>query len=117
MPKNFKLGHYRRDGFHHMHPDHVRPESQTYRGAHERLTLDESLANSVKILSQKEKVSPFMVLLSAFQCLLSRYSGQLDIGVASCVANRQSPQVERLVGHFSNHVIFRTNLADNPTFW
>jgi len=105
-----------RDGFHHMHPDHVRPESQTYRGAHERLTLDESLANSVKILSQKGKVSPFMVLLSAFQCLLSRYSGQLDIGVASCVANRQSPQVERLVGHFSNHVIFRTNLADNPTF-
>jgi thioesterase domain-containing protein len=46
---------------------------------------------------------------------LCRYSGQTDIGVASCVANRQSSQDERMVGHFSNHVIFRTSLADNST--
>jgi thioesterase domain-containing protein/acyl carrier protein len=105
-----------RDGFHYVPPNHVRPESHTYRGAHERLTFDERLTNSLKTLSQKEKVSPFMALLAALQCLLGRYSGQQDIGVASCVANRQSPQVERLVGHFSNHVIFRTSLADNPTF-
>ena len=105
-----------RDGFHYVPPDHVRPQSQTYRGAHERLTLDESLTNSLKTLGVKEKVSPFMVLLAALQCLLCRYSGQQDIGVASCVANRQSPQVEKLVGHFSNHVIFRASLADNPTF-
>jgi len=105
-----------RDGFHYVPPDHVRPGSQTYRGAHERLTLDERLTNSLKTLSVKEKVSPFMVLLAALQCLLCRYSVQQDIGVASCVANRQSPQVENLVGHFSNHVIFRTSLADNPTF-
>ena len=109
-----------RDGFHYVPPDHVRPknvrpESQTYPGAHERLTLDQSLTDSLKTLSPKEKVSPFMVLLAAFQCLLCRYSGQHDVGVASCVANRQSSQVERLVGHFSNHVIFRTSLADNST--
>jgi len=105
-----------RHGFHYLSPDHVRPGTQTYRGAHERLTLDESLSNSLKTLSRKEKVSPFMVLLAALQCLLCRYSGQQDIAVASCVANRQFTQVEKLVGHFSNHVIFRTSLRDNPTF-
>ena len=105
-----------RDDFHYVPQDHVRPATQTYRGAHERLTLDESLSNSLKTLSQKEKVSPFMVLLAALQCLLCRYSGQPDVRVASCVANRQSLPVEKLVGHFSNHVIFRTSLADNPTF-
>jgi hypothetical protein len=109
-----------RDGFHYVPPDHVRPEnvrpqSQTYHGAHERLTLDRSLTDSLKALSPKENVSPFMVLLAAFQCLLCRYSGQTDIGVASCVANRQSSQDERMVGHFSNHVIFRTGLVDNST--
>jgi pimeloyl-ACP methyl ester carboxylesterase len=114
-----------RDRFHHVPPDHVRPESvrpenirpesQTYHGTHERLTLDRSLTDSLKTLSPKEKVSPFMVLLAAFQCLLCRYSGQHDVAVASCVANRQSSQVERMVGHFSNHVIFRTRLADNST--
>src|SRR5882762_2743387 len=109
-----------RDDFHYVPPDHARPEtaqpeSPTYHGAHERLTLDQSLTNALKTLSPKERVSPFMVLLAAFQCLLCRYSGQHDIGVASCVANRQSSQVERLVGHFSNHVIFRTSLADNST--
>jgi pimeloyl-ACP methyl ester carboxylesterase len=105
-----------RDGFNYVPPNHVRPASQTHRGAHERMSFDGSLANSLRTLSQKEKVSPFMVLLAAFQCLLGRYSGEHDVGVASCVANRQSPQVEKLVGHFSNHVIFRTSLADNPTF-
>ena len=105
-----------RDGFHYVPPDRVCPESQTYRGAHERLTFDESFTTSLKTLSVKEKVSPFMVLLAALQCLLCRYSGQQDIGVASCVANRQSPQVEKLVGHFSNHVIFRTSLGDSATF-
>jgi len=105
-----------RYGFHYVPADHVRRGTQTYRGAHERLTFDESLTNSLKTLSVKEKVSPFMVLLAALQSLLCRYSGQQDIGVASCAANRQSPQVEKLVGHFSNHVIFRTSLADNPTF-
>jgi pimeloyl-ACP methyl ester carboxylesterase len=104
------------DGFHYVAQDHVLPGRRTYRGAHERLTLDASLTNSVKMLGVNEKVSPFMVLLAALQSLLCRYSGQGDVGVASCVANRQSAQVEKLVGHFSNHVIFRTSLADNPTF-
>jgi thioesterase domain-containing protein/acyl carrier protein len=104
-----------RDGFHHVPPDHPRPQRHMYHGAHERLTLDRSLTDSLKAVSPKEKVSPFMVLLAAFQCLLCRYSGQHDVGVASCVANRQSSQVERMVGHFSNHVIFRTRLADNST--
>jgi len=109
-----------RDGFHHVPPDHARPEnvqpeSKTYHGAHERLTLDQSSTNALKTLGPKEKVSPFMILLTAFQCLLCRYSGQRDVGVASCVANRQSSQDERMVGHFSNHVIFRTSLADTST--
>src|SRR4029077_13516168 len=103
-------------GFHHLPPDHARPTSQVDRRAYERLIFDPSLASPLKTLSHREKVSPFMVLLAALQCLLSRYSGHRDIGVASCVANRQSAQVEKLVGHFSNHVIFRTNLANNPTF-
>ena len=104
-----------RDSFHHVPPDHPQPQSPEYHGAHERLTLDQSLTNALKALSPKEKVSPFMVLLAAFQCLLCRYSGQHDVAVASCVANRQFSQVERMVGHFSNHVIFRTSLADNST--
>ena len=103
-------------GFHYLPSDHTRPTSPAYRGAHEHLIFEASLASSLRILSQREKVSPFMVLLAALQCLLSRYSGQREIGVASCVANRQSAQVENLVGHFSNHLIFRASLADNPSF-
>jgi len=102
--------------FRHLAPDHIRSERQTYRGSHERTILSESLTNSLKTLSQKARVTPFMAFLGALQCLLCRYSGQYDIGVASCVANRSSSQVEKVVGHFSNHVILRTNLAGNPTF-
>ena len=102
--------------FRHLAPDHIQSERQTYRGTHQRTILSESLTNSLKTLSQQEKVTPFMAFLGALQCLLCRYSGQYDIGVASCVANRSSSQVEKVVGHFSNHVVLRTNLAGNPTF-
>ena len=57
-----------------------------------------------------------MTLLAAFQVLLYRYSGQLDITVGSPIANRSRTGLEALIGLFVNTLPLRVDLSGNPTF-
>jgi thioesterase domain-containing protein/acyl carrier protein len=103
-------------GFQHLPVDHVRPALSTHRGARETVALSAELANSLKTMSRQERVSPFMVLLAGFQCLLHRYSNHEEIGIASCAANRPLVEVEGLIGRFGNDMVLRMNLSGKPTF-
>ncbi len=47
-----------------------------------------------------------MVLLTAFNVLLARYSGSEDIILGSPIANRYHNDIEGLVGFFVNTLIF-----------
>ena len=57
-----------------------------------------------------------MALLTAFNILLYRYTGQADILVGSPIANRNRKEIEGLIGLFTNTLVFRTDLSHNPTF-
>jgi thioesterase domain-containing protein/aryl carrier-like protein len=102
--------------FHHLATDHPRPAQRSYHGSCEAVTLDEELISSLKSLSRRERVSLFMTMLAAFQCLLYRYSGDTDIAVGSCAANRPLAEVEGVIGRFGNDLILRTDLSGNPSF-
>ena len=52
------------------------------------VALPASSSEALKALGQREGATLFMVLLAAFQVLLSRYSGQDDIAVGSPIAGR-----------------------------
>ncbi len=96
--------------------DRPRPPLQTQRGAQELLRLSPGLTRSLNDLSRREGVTPFMMLLAAWQVLLSRYSNQKDIVVGTDVANRTFSETEALVGFFSNMLVLRTDLSGNPSF-
>jgi hypothetical protein len=103
--------------FAHLQPDLDSAETaDSHAGGLVSMSLDSSLAYSIQTLAHQTRGSAFMVLLAAFLCLLSRRSGQLDVGVASCSANRPRPEVEGLIGRFGNDLIIRTSLARNPAF-
>jgi amino acid adenylation domain-containing protein len=74
------------------------------------------LSEQLKALSRRENVTLFMTLLSAFQLLLSRYSGQKEILVGIPVAGRTSPESEGLIGCFMNMLVTRTKLTGDPSF-
>jgi hypothetical protein len=96
--------------------DRVRPAVQSYRGARVGLALSQEETAALKELGRREGATLFMVLLAAFQVLLSRYSGQTDVIVGTDIANRNQAETEDLIGFFVNQLVLRTQLSGNPTF-
>ncbi|MFP2911743.1 non-ribosomal peptide synthetase [Pyxidicoccus sp. 3LFB2] len=89
---------------------------QSHRGAHTPVHLSAELTAGLQALSQREGATPFMVLLAAFQVLLSRYSGQDDICVGSPIAGRTQAQTEGLIGFFVNTLVLRSRVRPEATF-
>ncbi|MBV9791906.1 MAG: amino acid adenylation domain-containing protein, partial [Chloroflexi bacterium] len=96
--------------------DHPRSAVQTITGAREVHTLTPELTAALHALSQREGATLFQTLLTAFQIVLSRYSGQTDIAVGSGIANRNRAEIEPLIGFFVNTLVLRADLSGNPTF-
>ena len=55
-----------------------------------------ALAADLDAFAREQRVSPFMVLLAAYQVLLQRHTGQDDISVGVPVAGRNDPDLEPL---------------------
>jgi amino acid adenylation domain-containing protein len=96
--------------------DRPRPAVQTFRGARQSLMLPKPLTEALKKLSQRERVTLFMMLLAAFQTLLHRYAGQDDIVVGSPIAGRSWLETEGLIGFLVNSLVMRADLSGDPTF-
>lgn len=88
----------------------------TYRGESLKITLPKSVNNALNALQHQENATRFMVLLAAINTLLFRYTGQDDIILGIPIANRNRPEIERVVGFFINMLALRADLSGNPTF-
>jgi hypothetical protein len=95
--------------------DHRRPAIQTFNGAAQEIKISLETAERIKGLCQERDVTLFMTLLSGFEVLLSRYSGQEDIAVGSAIANRNRGEIEGLIGFFVNTLVLRTDMSRDPT--
>jgi len=96
--------------------DRPHPPEQTSSGAVHSFRIDAALTSALGAVGQAGGATPFMVLLAGFQALLGWYAGQDDFGVGVPVSGRGQPQAEGLVGLFVNTVVFRADLAGDPSF-
>ncbi|MBB5066043.1 non-ribosomal peptide synthetase/type I polyketide synthase, partial [Granulicella mallensis] len=96
--------------------DYVRPKQQSFRGATLPVELGATLTSALERLARKEGATLFMVLLSAFQLVLSRWSGQDDVVVGTPIANRTEPAAEGLIGFFVNTLALRAELKNSGSF-
>jgi non-ribosomal peptide synthetase component F len=96
--------------------DHRRPPVQSYKGASQRFQLSEQLSEQLKRLSHQQGVTLYMLMLAAFQTLLSRYSKQDDIVVGLPIAGRNRLETEPLIGFFVNALVLRTQMSVNQSF-
>ncbi|RKH00097.1 non-ribosomal peptide synthetase [Corallococcus sp. CA053C] len=96
--------------------DRPRPALRTSKGAQYGVKLDGALTRELKALSRKQGATLYMTLLAAFQTLLHRYTGQVDVAVGSPIANRTRVETEGLIGFFVNTLVMRGDLSGAPGF-
>jgi amino acid adenylation domain-containing protein len=99
-----------------LHGDRPRPAVQTFRGAFVRVVYPKPLADAFKALSQKEGATLFMTLLAAFDAWVYRCTGQEDVVLGTPIAGRNRPEMEGLIGYFTNTLALRSDVSGNPTF-
>ncbi|HEY0602078.1 MAG TPA: amino acid adenylation domain-containing protein, partial [Herpetosiphonaceae bacterium] len=100
----------------HLPTDYPRPAVQTFGGSVESWAVPAPLVERLQAVSRRERVTLFSLLLTAFQVLLHRYSGQDDILVGVPVASRHRTEIEHIIGFFANTLVVRADVAGNPTF-
>jgi amino acid adenylation domain-containing protein len=96
--------------------DRARPAVQISRGATHALRIPDQLGQRLRQLAQSSGHTLFTLLLSAFQVLLSRYSGEHDIVVGSPMTGRTRPDLQDVIGYCLNMVPLRGDLSGDPSF-
>ncbi|WP_372366523.1 SDR family NAD(P)-dependent oxidoreductase [Candidatus Uabimicrobium sp. HlEnr_7] len=96
--------------------DKPRPKMQSFSGAAYKITINKQLEEKIITLAQDNNCTLFMTLVTAFNILLSRYSGQNDIVIGSPIANRDHRNTQNIVGFFVNNLVLRNDLSGNPRF-
>lgn len=95
--------------------DRPRPPVSTGQGAVQPMLLDKMLSDRLRAFAENQHVPLYTVLLTAFQTLLHRYTGQDDVLVGFPKAGR-SAAMARVVGYFVNQTVVRADFTGNPPF-
>lgn len=95
--------------------DRPRRTDRDRRGASRLLAISPDLCGDLKSFSVREGVTLFTTLLTAFQILLYRYTGEEDVTVGSPVANRNRAELAGMIGMFVNTLALRLWLGDRPS--
>ncbi|MEM9821439.1 MAG: amino acid adenylation domain-containing protein, partial [Bacteroidota bacterium] len=96
--------------------DFPRPAQLSNSGSRHSLYIESELTTQLNNLAQQSGATLFMTLLSAFNVLLCRYTGQLDISVGTPLANRNHKELESLVGFFINTLVLRNQLEEQQSY-
>ncbi|MDQ0273971.1 amino acid adenylation domain-containing protein, partial [Cytobacillus purgationiresistens] len=96
--------------------DFKRPAMNNFIGNRYQLSVNEELTRTIKKFALNTNTSLYMVLLSAYSVLLSRYSNQDDIIIGSVISGRIQEEVQDLIGMFANTLALRVSPKSNLTF-
>ncbi|MBV6289683.1 non-ribosomal peptide synthetase [Pseudomonas aegrilactucae] len=90
--------------------DTPRSPDQLHPVGNHTLSLPASLSSALQRFCQQHGLTPFIVLLGAWQLLLGRYTGQHDFTVGVPNATRSQGETQALVGCFVSSQVYRARL-------
>ncbi|MCA2230003.1 condensation domain-containing protein [Nonomuraea aurantiaca] len=92
-----------------------RPAALSDAGGSVSLPIGSELTARIRRLAATTGVTPYAVCMAALTALLSEYSGESDVVVATSTAGRADWEAERVVGCFINTMAIRTDTSDDPS--
>ncbi|HSI49088.1 MAG TPA: amino acid adenylation domain-containing protein [Ideonella sp.] len=91
--------------------DHARPALPRFEGRALGFALPTPLCLALREFCRAERCTPFVVLLTAWQLLLGRWSGQQDFAIGVPHAGRDDEALQGLMGFFVNTLVHRVRLS------
>ena len=96
--------------------DQPRPALPSYQANRQSLILDSQFTEQLKQFSRKQGFTLLMTLLSVYNVLIHRLTGQDDILVGLPASGRALLDSEGMVGYCTHFLPIRSQLVGNPTF-
>jgi natural product biosynthesis luciferase-like monooxygenase protein/amino acid adenylation domain-containing protein len=96
--------------------DQARPALPSYQANRQSLILDSQFTEQLKQFSRKNGCTLLMTLLSVYNLLIHRLTGQDDILVGLPASGRALLDSEGMVGYCTHFLPIRSQLAGNPSF-
>jgi len=92
-----------------------RPAIQSYEGKKIYDYIDEKMKREIEKKAEELKVTPYMILLSAYYILLSKYTSGEDIIIGTSIVGRDKKEIHNLIGMFVNTLAIREKIDSNIT--
>jgi amino acid adenylation domain-containing protein len=96
--------------------DYPRLSKNDYKGNSIRFEIGKRETESLKELTHQKETTLYMLLLSIFNVLLFKISGQEDFAIGVPSAGRKSPEFQEIIGMFVNTLGIRFNPTGGKTF-
>ncbi|MEJ8545005.1 non-ribosomal peptide synthase/polyketide synthase [Brevibacillus borstelensis] len=96
--------------------DFPRPTVQSFAGDNIQLGSGKQLTEDLRRLAAETGTTLYMVLLAAYNVLLSKYSGQEEIVVGTPVAGRSHADLQPIVGMFVNTLALKNKPVGQLSF-
>ncbi|MCY8758637.1 lichenysin non-ribosomal peptide synthetase LicA [Bacillus haynesii] len=96
--------------------DEPRPPVQSFEGDRVSAVLPKDVKEKLDVLAEQNGVTLYMVMLSAYNMLLAKYSGQEDVIVGTPAAGRRHSDLEGIIGMFVNTLAIRSKVDPGSTF-
>ncbi|MBT7411415.1 MAG: AMP-binding protein, partial [Methylococcales bacterium] len=96
--------------------DYPRSAQQTFNGHYVSQSLPKKQVKQLNQFLKVEKTTLFNVLISCFQIMLSKWSGQSQFNIGTPTAGRSRQETENLLGYFINSLIIPVDLKQTVSF-
>lgn len=96
--------------------DFHRTKQTAIKGERLDFILSEDMISQLKIRSMEYSSTPFIILLTVFNILISRLNGISDIVIGTTNSNRELTEVKDMIGCLVSLVILRNHINHNSSF-
>lgn len=91
-------------------------KGESFQGQVFKKQIDPVLSLKLKELAKNHSTTMYVLMLTAYKILISRYTNQTDVIVGSPFSNRDTPQLEGLIGFFNETLVLRTEMEGSQSF-
>ncbi|WP_428231993.1 amino acid adenylation domain-containing protein [Flavobacterium sp.] len=95
--------------------DHERTENSKKNGGTIEHVFSLDFSERLRHFSEKQDVSLFITMLTAFKMALYKFSNQTDISIGTAVANRRYKEFQEVLGMIVNTIALRTTFSSDDS--